>query len=201
MKTCLILSILLIPLALIAQPSASTQQKSPVFETTQAESARMSADYYNTVLMQAEQAAQNKQYNKAIKLLKEYIGQNDTTAGLCTKLSILYLENGQYVKSLKAATHAAELNPSDPKNFNIMGITLFYLGNYEQALNAYTRAIALNPSYAVAYYNRGLLRYEINDKNGAYSDLMKARELNFEGIDSIIGELFALRARKEKTNP
>ena len=200
MKTCLILSLFLVPLALFAQPSESTQQRAPVYEANNTASVQIAPDYYSMVLMQAEQAAQKEQYSKAIKLLKEYISANDTSAALCTKLAILYLENGQYVKSLKAASHASDLNPSDPRNFNIMGITLFYLGNYEQALNAYTRAIALNPSFAVAYYNRGLLRYEINDKNGAYSDLMKARELNFEGIDSIIGELFAYRSKKEKNN-
>lgn len=196
MKTCLILSFFLVPLLLIAQPSGSTQQRAPVFRANNTNSVQIAQDYYSMVLMQAEQAAQRGHYSKAIKLLKEYIYANDTSAALCTKLAILYLENGQYVKSLKAASYASELNPYNPQNLNIMGITLFYLGNYEQALNAYTRAIALNPSFAVAYYNRGLLRYEINDKNGAYSDLMKARELNYEGIDSIIGELFAFRTKK-----
>jgi len=200
MKTCLIFSLFLVPLTLIAQPSETSQPRTPLYEAKDNTSSQIAPDYYSMVLMQAEQAARKEQYGKAIKLLKEYISANDTSAALCTKLAILYLENGQFVKSLKAASHASELNPNDPRNFNIMGITLFYLGNYEQALNAYTRAIALNPSYAVAYYNRGLLRYEINDKNGAYSDLMKARELNFEGIDSIIGELFAYRSKKDKVS-
>jgi Flp pilus assembly protein TadD len=187
---------LLLPLVLAAQPA---EQSSPDFTETAINSAIAGTpelDSYHNTLMQAEQAAQNFQYSKAIKLLRECIEQNDTSAALYTKLAILYFQNRQYVKSLKALCTATEFAPNDPRNFNLMGIVLFYLGNYEQALNAYTRAITLNPSFAVAYYNRGLLRYEMNDKNGSYSDLTKAKELNFEGIDGIIDELFAYRAKK-----
>ncbi len=42
----------------------------------------------------------------------------------------------------------------------------------------YDMAIKLNPSYAAAYYNRGNLRLDSGDKEGAIADYQQAVKLN-----------------------
>jgi tetratricopeptide (TPR) repeat protein len=46
------------------------------------------------------------------------------------------------------------------------------------AIADYTKAIEFNPQFADAYFNRGLAKYSLGDKNGSIADWTKAIEVN-----------------------
>ncbi|MFN9301930.1 MAG: tetratricopeptide repeat protein, partial [Candidatus Kapaibacterium sp.] len=47
------------------------------------------------------------------------------------------------------------------------GIEKYEKGLYKEALDDYTKAIKLSPQYAAAYNNRGIVKIELSDKQGA----------------------------------
>jgi tetratricopeptide (TPR) repeat protein len=48
----------------------------------------------------------------------------------------------------------------------------------QRALADYNQAISLDPKYALAYYNRGILKAtKLNDRQGAISDLRTAARI------------------------
>ena len=52
----------------------------------------------------------------------------------------------------------------------------------------YNKAIELNPDFADAYYNRGIAKYDLGDKNGSCLDWSKAGELGDETAYDLIKE-------------
>ncbi len=63
---------------------------------------------------------------------------------------------------------------------------------------ALQRSIDLDPDLAVAWYNRGLLRYHLEDLPGAVADLERAHELAPENTD-VEGLLNQLRSRLDQS--
>ncbi len=64
--------------------------------------------------------------------------------------------------------------------------------DYQGAIKEFDKAIKLNPKLADAYYNRGLAKIELDQKDSGCLDLSKAGELGFDK---------AYEAIKEYCNP
>ncbi len=66
------------------------------------------------------------------------------------------------------------------------GNTKYDLKDYKGAIQDYTKAIELNPKYADAYYNRGIAKIELGQKDNGCLDFSKAGELGHaEAYESI----------------
>jgi len=61
-------------------------------------------------------------------------------------------------------------------------------GDYQGAIEDYDKAIELNPKDAEAYYNRGLAKIGMGQKDSGCLDLSKARELGHSGAYQRIKE-------------
>ena len=57
------------------------------------------------------------------------------------------------------------------------GVTLADVGEYNEAAGCFNEAVRLSPRYFKALYNRGKLRYKLEDFDGAVSDLSKSVDL------------------------
>jgi tetratricopeptide (TPR) repeat protein len=69
-----------------------------------------------------------------------------------------------------------------------LGYAKSYLKDYQGALLNYNKAIQLDSYYDVAYYNRALIKLNLNDKEGACLDFSKAGELGYEKAYEAIRE-------------
>jgi tetratricopeptide (TPR) repeat protein len=65
-----------------------------------------------------------------------------------------------------------------PETINKTGIAFFAGGEFDQAITAFTQAITLKPDYTEAYYNRGLVYYEIKAADRALANFNEAIRLD-----------------------
>jgi tetratricopeptide (TPR) repeat protein/S1-C subfamily serine protease len=87
--------------------------------------------------------------------------------------------------ALVAINRAIALNPDDFSLYVLQGSILQKLKDYQQARDAYSHAININPQ-PLLYNNRGWIRFQIGDKEGAIQDFNKAIELSPESPDVYI---------------
>ncbi|MBO1347059.1 MAG: tetratricopeptide repeat protein [Hormoscilla sp. GUM202] len=53
------------------------------------------------------------------------------------------------------------------------------MGEYSGAIADYTKAIKINSDHALAYKNRGIVRYKLGEYSGAIADYTKAIVVGF----------------------
>lgn len=63
------------------------------------------------------------------------------------------------------------------EKFYAWGVTEAQKGNQQQAIDYFNQAIVINPDYAGAYLARGVARYQILDRQGAFQDAQVAEKL------------------------
>ncbi|MDR2955611.1 MAG: tetratricopeptide repeat protein, partial [Prevotella sp.] len=59
-------------------------------------------------------------------------------------------------------------------------------GDYRAAILDYNEALRRDPQFAEAYYNRGLARFQVRDKDRGLEDMRKAGEMGIIEAYSII---------------
>ena len=103
-------------------------------------------------------------------------------------------ENGDNASAIEKLDKALR---ADPETNNILLFTYrasakHKMHDYEGAIADFTRAIELKPEdnkqyldWIRAYFNRGVSKYFLNDKNGACDDWKKARDLGLEDVEAI----------------
>ena len=109
-------------------------------------------------------------YDKAIKLKPDYaaayMNRGDSNA---------YLKRNK-----KAFEDYLEVTKIDSKNdtaFDYCGLQKTVLGNFEESIKYFDKAININPNNADYYLSRGFSKLKLNNKQSAYLDLKKAKEL------------------------
>jgi len=70
----------------------------------------------------------------------------------------------------------------------IRGLAKAKLGDYKGAISDYNKAIELNPKLADAYYDRGVVKLLLGQKDSGCLDLYKAGELGFDKAYEVIKE-------------
>ncbi|MFM6104687.1 MAG: trypsin-like peptidase domain-containing protein [Sphaerospermopsis kisseleviana] len=106
----------------------------------------------------------------AVKFKPEFVPAWNT-------LSVVYRQSNQLDKALVAINAAIKLEPNNPKLYNEKYVVLSDLKRYKEAEVAINKAIELSPR-AAFYNNRGNVRYELGDKQGAIDDYNQAIKIN-----------------------
>ena len=66
----------------------------------------------------------------------------------------------------------------------ITGVIAKYDLEIKGAIEDFNKAIEINPQYAEAFNNRGIVKYNLGDKQGAIKDYNKAIEINPQYADA-----------------
>ncbi|MEH2323687.1 MAG: pentapeptide repeat-containing protein [Nostoc sp.] len=122
-----------------------------------------------------------------------------------TDLRNTYLANAQLTG---ANLNGANLNgavgiPSQiasPEQFYALGVAEGQKGNQQQAISYFNQAIAIKPEYAGAYLARGIARYQILDRQGAFQDAQVAEKF-FTSQNNATGTQTAQAFIKELQTP
>ena len=99
----------------------------------------------------------------------------------------LYLQN--YLIAITELTESINHNAQIPETYYNRAFAYAKIKSNYKAIEDLNIAILKRPLYAEAYYNRGLLKLLINDKEGAKNDFSKAAEQGIEIAYEIIKEL------------
>ena len=92
-------------------------------------------------------------------------------------------QSGRYHDSREVFEALAIVNPYDAYFHNMLGAIYHQLDMTEEALEEYDIAIDLDQEHLHAYVNRGEMRLEKGEFEGALADLRKAIELDPDGND------------------
>lgn len=63
------------------------------------------------------------------------------------------IQQGNYTPAVALLTHALDIEPTNPRYYNHLGIALAGLGKHKEALNAFTNATTLDARNVIYYYN------------------------------------------------
>lgn len=92
-------------------------------------------------------------------------------------LGRLHLAAGHPAEALPLLLRATRLAPDQARLWSDLGLSYVNLGALDKAMAALSQAIELDENLAVAWYNRGLLRWHRDDLPGALADLERAHVL------------------------
>jgi tetratricopeptide (TPR) repeat protein len=109
-------------------------------------------------------------FEQAVKSQPDFVPAWDT-------LSTVYRQSNQLDKALAAINQAIQLQPNNPNLYNEKYVVLSDLKRYKEAAAAINKAIELSPR-AAFYNNRGVVRNELGDKQGAIDDYNLAIKIN-----------------------
>jgi tetratricopeptide (TPR) repeat protein len=116
-------------------------------------------------------------YPEAITALQQAVQSQPDFVLAWRKLSVGYGESNQLDKALAAINKAIQLQPNNPNLYNEKWGVLRDFKKYKEAAAAINKAIELSPR-AAFYLNRGNVRYDLGDKQGAIDDYNQAIKIN-----------------------
>ena len=155
--------------------------------------ARLSASQRLLPTLPTGRSAGEHSYTEALSTLKARAPAYDLYDGGVTALSRQRPE-----EALALSQRAIALLPEESLFHELEGRSLEILGQYRAAVAAYDRAIARNDRYYAHFLYRGLLRYSMGDKRGAWTDLEKSNTLLPNQLAShTLGELAKERGDNE----
>jgi tetratricopeptide (TPR) repeat protein/S1-C subfamily serine protease len=115
--------------------------------------------------------------SEAITALQQAVQSQPDFVPAWDNLSVAYRESNQLDKALAAINKAIQLQPNNPNLYNQKYVVLSDLKRYKEAAAAINKAIELSPR-AAFYLNRGIVRNELGDKQGAIDDYTQAIKIN-----------------------
>ncbi|RLC09283.1 MAG: hypothetical protein DRI57_22410 [Deltaproteobacteria bacterium] len=75
---------------------------------------------------------------------------------------------------------------ASPTDYVEKGKKLYDAGNYQEAIDAFSNAIKLKSDYAIAYYNRGIVHYRLDDNEQAEKNLREADALGYKKAEKLL---------------
>jgi len=121
---------------------------------------------------------QNKAYSVRFdQFFKQLEASQQLTSDLSDKILLLQQSNQDLGNQLE---HLRNANSQSDLYYFEEGCAYQRKGNLQAALDNYTQALNLNPSYGDAYFNRGIVRSQVGDRQGAVADLRAAANFYFE---------------------
>ena len=89
-----------------------------------------------------------------------------------------------HFNSINQYSARIEKNPADVTAFFARGIDLMLVQDFSEAIKDYTTVISLQPEFAMAYFNRAVLRYkqldyDLSQMNSTANDNLSTMSMNF----------------------
>jgi tetratricopeptide (TPR) repeat protein len=132
---------------------------------------------------QGIEAANQGQYEQAIKEYTEAIGYNSSYPDVYFNRGLAYANLGKSEQAIADYTLAITYRPEFVLAYNNRGVIYGKLGRQEQAIQDYTMAIKSDPGFVIAYKNRGIAQANLGKTEQAIADYTQALTFNPNDAD------------------
>ncbi|CAD6490910.1 MAG: Tetratricopeptide repeat protein [Candidatus Argoarchaeum ethanivorans] len=141
-----------------------------------------------------------KNYNEAIKYLKEAIRINPDDAEAHNNLGLLLKDLKRFNEAEKEYREAIQINPYLAEAHGNLGILLYNLKRFDEAEKEWREAIRINSDYAWSHYNLGILLYNLKRFDEAEKEWREAIRINsdFAEAHGNLGILLSETERPEE---
>jgi len=126
--------------------------------------------------------------DRAIEYYKKCFNLDKTYHQAIFNIGLVYYQQKEYAKAIKYYTKAIKITAKNSKYkkdnalaYSNRALAKYYNNNLKNALKDYNKSLSIMSEYNGVdhvYYNRGLCRYDLGDKNGADEDFNTAKKLN-----------------------
>ncbi len=110
---------------------------------------------------------------------------NKAESNRLVKEGIQKIYQSQFDESIKLFDEAIDYDENNAEAHFYRGNAFMNLKDYVKAIENYTRAIEIKQDYADAYYNRGLVKSYMGERNFACEDFLKAESLGKKNIEDL----------------
>jgi tetratricopeptide (TPR) repeat protein len=116
--------------------------------------------------------------------------------GVYCTLGFWYSKTGELKKAYNNLRLSLEYNSTHPYTLNNLGHVFYLQGDYKKALELTNQSLDIDPSNSYAYKNRALIYLKTGEKDLAYFDLTKAKELGYledhgNEVDELLQKYFS----------
>ena len=140
-----------------------------------------------------------RQYEEAIKHYTEAIKLKPDVVKAHNNRGVAYRYRGDFDYAIKDYNTAIELQPDDAEAYYNRGTAYAHKGDFDYAIRDFTEAIRRNPDYAKAYCNRGEALLHLKEWEKAKSDLITARDMGVDIIDSFHNDYESVEDFQQET--
>ena len=133
--------------------------------------------WVSQILSEANRFISEKDYDKAITLIKQILSQDDSVVAAHNLLGIAYGEKKDFSNAIECFSKASILDPSHPGYPYNRARARYIQKDYSNALDDCDTAIKLDSENYSYYLLRGAIKRHLDDNKGALEDYTKVIEL------------------------
>ncbi len=138
-------------------------------------------------LSEANRAAGN--LDQAADVIEDYIVYFPEQAEAHYMHGQILFESGKYLKALSSFNYCLELETNDPRFYAARGKTYLATSTYRYAMNDFGMALDLDPKNHEVWFQRGMVKWHSNDREGSIADWERATRYGSEKAAKKLMEL------------
>lgn len=148
--------------------------------------------YVPALLEKANVLKEQQQYEEAIRYYTAVIKQVDTSINVRNSRGMSYYYLGLFEQAIKDFNQVIKMEPLNYLAYNNKGAAIFRNQNIAApsrvdlmlALSDFNSSLSIKPDFELALRNRGIIRYYLDSTDLAYTDLLRATQLEPKDEDA-----------------
>jgi len=141
-------------------------------------------NFIQSKLLLANISAQNKDFIKAKKLLKEVIDIQPNNVSALNNLGTACKELGEIKNAVDYFKKVIQIDPNNTNAYYNLGATCYDFKKLHEAKNYLQKTIELQPNFALPYLILGNVHTDLKEYENAISNYQKAIEINYNLVSA-----------------
>ncbi len=141
---------------------------------------------YPALVDMANMYVEDKKFDDAIPFFNAAIFKHDSDINLLNSRGMCYYYADKFELALKDFNRVLKIDPNNyiahnnkgSATYNNQNIATANIIDLKAAEIEFNKSLAIKPDFELAFRNRGIVRFHLNDLNNAYKDLLYASQLD-----------------------